>query len=155
MRQSIRRRVTPVLVAAAAASALSGPPARASTDCGDTEVQSYDLEVSSDRSRYEVGETAVVRVQVNHTSDRAAQGSALEKDIDVLVAAEVGDVLLAGGGTTNDQGVARVRLRIKRHTPAGKADVRAYANESRAEAPCLRVTERGSKSVSRLFRVIR
>ena len=144
-----------MLLLSAVSTLLLAVPTVASASCGDENADSYTLQLASARGSYARGKTATVVVKVDHASDVGDRGSPLESGVAVSVLAEVGDALLWGGGKTNDLGIANVKVRIRRNSPLGKADVSASVRERRASVPCLPLDERGYQAEDALFTVTR
>jgi hypothetical protein len=97
-------------------------------------TQTFDVTVRPLKDVYEVGETAKFLVRVTRVVDGNELGPV--EDAQVITGLTLGDVYLGGGATTDEDGRAVVKVRIKRYAPAGSADALVTASRQIADAPC-------------------
>lgn len=150
------RRSSRTLATALMASLLIGVmPAHAgqpsTSRCGPTTTRTLKLTMDAARPSYAPGEVAKVRVRVTrevagYETDVATAGTR------VVVSAHAGDVIMYGGGVTDERGRAIVKVKVKRIAPTGPADGFSYAWR-RLVGPCF--GEDGHVEVAGLFRITR
>lgn len=149
---------TMVMVASFTGGSLLVVPAAAEPCSRPHETQAtrtFEVRVSTAQDVYVVGETIRFRVGVTRTIDGVVVGPA--EDAQVAIAVGIEDTFLYGGGTTDARGRALVKLRLKKNTPAGSADVVAFAYRETVDLPCHSDLEQETGDVEErnLFRVVR
>lgn len=105
---------------------------------------------------YRIGEKARFRVRVHRIVGGQDVGPV--EGAQIAVAVSLGDVYLWDGGVTDSSGRTSVNVALKRHAPAGRADVSASASKPTGiDTPCQSQLEYEYGSVSKraLFRVVR
>lgn len=122
----------------------------------DTEpTRTFDVRIKVVEDVYRLGETAQFRVKVT----RALHGQrvAPAEGAEVSVTIDLGDVTLAGGAVTNDEGRALVKVLLRDHASTGWADVAAHAHKHTVDVPCHSELEQEFGSVEKgdLFKVVR
>lgn len=138
--------------------ALTVPAASASpVGCADptepTRTLAVDVKVLE--RRYHLGEKATFVVRVNRSIEGHDLGPVYGAR--VVVGVTLGDVHLVGGGWTDEEGRALVKVALKLYAPPGLADVFVHASKFIADMPC-HVNyeyEYGAVEKLRFFRVVR
>ena len=159
--------VLSVGVDASPAQACSGRSVRTQMRSGSLEVvglRTFHLEVKPLKKAYKVGETAKIQVMVTRPAHEDPVGLGVPIDppqsfpaenVNVGMGLRIGDVFLFGHAVSDADGKAVVKVQIKSYTPAGKANVDAYAWKTAADTTCAKVEEHGYRSMPNLFTVFR
>lgn len=127
-------------------------------DCGigsAETVETFRVETKTPRNRiYTIGDVIKLRVKVHRQIDGHDLGPA--EGADVAVALSRNDEPgIYGGGITNEEGIAKVRVRVSRGSPIGLLDLFARATVDRGHYPCLRVTEIGNYEAPAFLRIVK
>jgi hypothetical protein len=123
------------------------------------------IEMKTDKTRYDVGDTVKIDVTVTRPSDEdpAGQGIPLQRpttmpaeDITVGVGLRIGRVFLYGfGAPTDADGKTMVSVLLRPYTPAGRAILDIFAWKTQVDTPCLLVEEQGYHSHPGAFSVVK
>lgn len=135
------------LGAAVVSSVVVGGPARAY--CRETVyVDVYEVEVTPERDRYRIGDTAVIEGRVTRTDTGAPVAAA---DFVVYIPPTRKGFVYTWG-KTDAQGHAVVKMKLKRRdVETGPAKIVGRAYQERADATCAQVVEFGETHVPRAF----
>lgn len=142
-------------VLAALAGTFVAPPAVAAASepaCDGQAAETFEVQLSGYKAKYRVGDTArfkaLVTRHVGGVEVAPAEGAF------VVVGVKVGRVIVGGGGTTDENGLVDIKVRLRRYLPTGRADVWAAATKEIEPVPC-HPYEWGSLELPRLFKVTR
>lgn len=156
MKKRLRiRRVRAWAITAITAGLIAGvlgiAPAGAASGCNGERLHTLKVKMATARTSYARGEVAKIKVTV--TREIAGQETQAGAGTQVAVSAQAGDVLLAGGGTTGEDGKAVVKVKVLRVAPTGPVGGFGYAWREIAHGPCLQAQEDGHVEIERLFRI--
>lgn len=121
---------------------LVGPAGLALASCEDgSDIHSFKVRMWAEKSRYSLGDVALVHVKVIREVEGRDLGPAGGTDVSVALLSK-GEAAW-GGAVTGTDGEALVKVRIGRHMQPGPADALARAKKGVAYAPCMRIEELG------------
>lgn len=135
------------------------PPA-AFEDCEDQALATLAVTARVAQDAYRPGQVATFKVlvmravQTDDHGDGASQEVGPVEGAEVALGATVGDVRLAGGGTTDEFGKTTIKVTVARYVPAGVADVLVSATADSVDLECV-PHESGHVEKPGLFRVVR
>jgi hypothetical protein len=157
------------LLAAPASSSASTIPCRAwvgrhleNSNFDIVQVQTFYVTAKPVAKSYKVGQVAQVKAVVTRPAHEDPAGNGIPIDpptsapaagVNVGVGIRVGAVFLPGYGVTDDNGMVTVPIKLMPYTPAGTADLEAFAWKNDAESPCLTLQEDGYTQLARAFTV--
>ena len=138
---------------------------RTSSGMEQVSLLTFNIEVGETKPVYKIGEVAKIDVTVTRPAqeDPLGNGIPMERpyvepapDVIVGIGLHIGRVFLPGAAITDEQGVARVRIKIEDYAPANQwADTSVYAWRILHETPCATIQEYGYKSMPRMFKTAR
>ena len=121
-------------------------------------LRTFHLEVEQPKKTWKIGETAVINVTVTRPANEDPLGEGepmpwterpyIEPAPGAIVGVglHIGRVFLPGAAITDENGLAKVRIKIENYAPAGKVvDASVYAWRVLQETQCLTVQEDGYK----------
>lgn len=150
--------MTSVLLAGC--SSPEGSPPAAFEECADESLPTLVVKVRTAKDAYRPGEFARLRVLVQRAAQTDEHGEGPSQEVgpvegaEVTLGATVKDVTFGAGGTTDENGRARIKMKVKRYVPAGVADIMAAATLELIDLDCA-PKETGHVEEHGLFRVIR
>lgn len=97
-------------------------------------TRTFSVSVRALADAYAVGEVAKFSVRVRRVVDKANLGPVEGAQVGLYVSR--GDLVVAGGATTDADGRAIVDVQLKKYMPAGPADVNVYARRQTVDHPC-------------------
>lgn len=125
----------------------------------------FNLEIGKLKPTYKIGDVVTVDVTVTRPAKEDPLGNGVPMDrpyvepaegVFVGVGLHMGRVFLPGGGVTNADGVAHVKIEIQDYAPSGaKVDASVYAWRIVTETPCASVQEYGYKTMPGVFKTRR
>lgn len=147
-----------MLLAAAPGASAAAP----SAGCSEVvSLKTFHIEVGKLRSSYRLGETVKIPIVVTRPAheDPAGQGIPVDppasepaEGVSVMGIARIGDGLLYDSATTDADGKASLRIRIRK-IPRGSADLEIEAKKIAVETPCATVQEAAKLEIEDSFRV--
>lgn len=153
----VTRKFVGAVLAGLLVGSLSVPAAKAQSSCGgaDEPTRTFKVRVKVAADAYELGQNAKFYVKVNRVVEGQDLGPVAGAE--VAVGVSLGDVYLTGGGWTEEDGRAVVKVRLKNYAPTGLADVLVYAQKMVTDMPCHMQYENEYGDVEKpgLFRVVR
>lgn len=155
-----------MVLPAAPAFACSGPSASrqmgARHGMETVRLETFDVTMKSVKKSYKRGQTAKIAMTVLRPAKYDPAGQGIEwdppqqfpaEDVTISVGLRIGDVFLAGWGTTDVNGEGMINIDIKNYVRPGRALAVGQANKRQFESPCLIVEEWGYIANPFLFSV--
>lgn len=135
---------------------------RVSGDMEQVSLLTFNLELGKLKSEYKIGDIVPIDVTVTRPAkeDPLGNGIPMERPFVqpaagaiVGVGLHLGRVFLPGAAITDEQGVARIRIKIEDYAPSGaKVDATLYAWKVIQETTCVTVQEYGYMAVPGIFK---
>lgn len=128
-------------------------------------VLTFNLELGKLKPEYKIGDVVPIDVTVTRPAKEDPLGNGVPMERPVVepaagvivgVGLHLGRVFLPGAGITDENGLARIRIKIQDYVPVGaKVDASIYAWKVIQETPCASVQEYGYMAARGLFKTSR